>query len=418
MLSARKRFFLISSIIIICAIGFFSSDIYIPIMPKIAAYFHETPSMVQYTMSAFLLGMAIFQIPIGFLGDKYGKKNILLLFILVFIAASYGCYLAKNLEALILFRFLQSIGACAGISIGQALIVDFFHSKERPGVFSIVVPLVAFSPAIAPLLGAKIDEMFSWREIFLFLIFYGIVCSILLWSPIFSKKNQIQHSIKDKDTTFAENDFAKPFLEKGSHFDKWTFPSQSKKIKFCAYATFMMASNATYFAFLASSPFVLNTMGYSPFVVSLAICASSFPYILSSLFSKKISHKFNSDQIIGFGLCGNALGVFFLWMAQSSHWNHVGALMIPVFVVSVGNGLVMPFSSSQAVSLFPKRAALVTGCLGSAQMFAASLATKCVGLFEEISLRSLAIFDTVVIFCAVVFYLIVFYRVSEKIRNT
>lgn len=114
------------TIIIIAAIGFFASDIYLPSLPSIALYFKQNALQVQLTMSVFLLTMAFFQVLIGALSDKLGRKQVLFFAISIFIFSSLGCYKSHSLNELILFRFFQGIGAASGLCIGQAIIADLF----------------------------------------------------------------------------------------------------------------------------------------------------------------------------------------------------------------------------------------------------------------------------------------------------
>ena len=229
-------FFFMVTIIIIAAIGFFASDIYLPSLPSIAQYFHESSLKVQLTMSVFLLTMAIFQVFNGILSDKYGRKKILFILILIFIFASLGCYQSHSLNELILFRFFQGMGAACGLSIGQAIIADLYGPTQSAKPLSIVIPLVAFSPAIAPILGGLIEEYSNWRNIFLFLVGYGVLVLIFLITPIIPKITRVTPIRTGNQGNILQI---------------------IKNKQYIGYALFMMTSNACYFAFLAASPFLL-----------------------------------------------------------------------------------------------------------------------------------------------------------------
>ncbi len=388
------RAFFIGSIIFICAIGFVSSDIYLPSLPAIAEYYHKDAAWAQSTMSVFFITMAIFQIFSGSLSDKFGRKKILIICMVIFIISSFGCYISSSIYELILFRIFQAIGACSGMSIGQAIVSDLFNSKEMGRILSITIPLVALSPAIAPVLGGHIETQFKWQTNFLLLVGYGIVIIAILLSSIIPKLNEKSKS----NSVFEFKLFLKIFLDK----------------KFFGYALFMMSSNATYFSFVAASPFLLKKFGYSPSAVGYALCAASFPYMLASFLGRKLSLKNTSLRIIFMGICFNVFGGFLFIPMFILNWNHMLTLMIPVFIITIGNGLLMPFSSANAISLYPNNAGMVTGTLASLQFIAAGIGTAVMGEIENGTLLPLALLVLIISFIAIAYFFIVYGAISLK----
>ena len=394
--SKLHKILFILSIIFICAIGFVASDIYLPSLPAIAEYYHKEAFWAQSTMTAFLITMAIFQIFSGSLSDKFGRKKILFIFMIIFMSASIGCYFSSTIYELILFRILQGIGACAGMSIGQAIVADLFNAKEMARILSITIPLVAFSPAIAPVLGGHIEIHFNWQTNFLILALYGFVIILMLLSPIMPKLKQ------------------NPNLQKTTAFDFKVFIKILFHKKFFGYALFMMVSNASYFSFVAACPFLLKKFGYSPPAVGYAFCAASFPYMFASFIGRKLSVTKSSIQIIFYGLCLNIIGGVSLIIMFLIQWPHMLSLMIPVFMITIGNGLLMPFSSANAITLYPKNAGLVTGTLGSMQLTAAGIGTAVMGIIENGTLFPLGIFVLSIAIFSIVYFIFVFKFSSFK----
>ncbi|KAB8039846.1 Bcr/CflA family efflux MFS transporter [Silvanigrella paludirubra] len=394
--SKIHRILFISCIIFICAIGFVASDIYLPSLPAIADYYHKEAFWAQSTMTAFLITMAVFQIFSGSLSDKFGRKNVLFLFMIIFILASVGCYASSTIYELIFFRVLQAIGACAGMSIGQAIVADLFNSKEMGRVLSITIPLVAFSPAIAPVLGGHIEIHFNWQTNFLILALYGLIIIFMLLSPIIPK--------------LQENNYS----QKKSAFDIKVFIQVLLNKKFFGFALFMMVSNASYFSFVAACPFLLKKFGYSPTAVGYAFCAASFPYMFASFMGRRLSLTKSSLQIIFLGLILNVIGGTVLLIMYFINWPHILALMIPVFIITIGNGLLMPFSSANAISLFPKNAGMVTGTLGSMQLTAAGIGTAVMGIIENGTLYPLGVFVLGIAFLSIIYFISVFKISSLK----
>ncbi len=383
------KFFFVFSITIFCAIGFVASDIYLPSLPAIADYYHVKASLAQNTMTVFLVTMAIFQIFSGSISDRFGRKKTLFVFVTIFILASIGCYQSNSIYELMFFRILQAVGACAGMSVGQAIVADLFDFKEMSQILSITIPLVAFSPAIAPVLGGYIEVFFNWQTNFLILAGYGLFIVLLLISPIIPK-NSTQK--KQSASSFNLKLLLNVLLNK----------------KFFGFALFMMASNATYFTFVAASPFLLKKFGYSPETVGYALCAASFPYMLASLIGSRLSLYKTSLQIIFYGLSLNFIGGVFLVLMFLVQWEHMLALMIPVFIITIGNGLLMPLSSANAISLYPNNSGMVTGMLGSLQLAAAGFGTALIGFIEGATLLPLGIIVIVISVFTICYFLKVY----------
>lgn len=395
--NTSQKFMFIFSIIIICAIGFVASDIYLPSLPAIAQFYQTEGHWAQYTMTAFLLTMAFFQVFIGSLSDKFGRKKILSIFMVIFIFASFGCYFSSSIYELIAFRVLQALGACAGMTIGQAIVADLFNAKDMARVLSVTIPLVAFSPAIAPVIGGHIEINYNWQTNFLILAGYGLFILVLLALPFIPtpQKGQVPPT-------------------KLSAFDLKTLIKILTNHKFIAFALFMKVSNASYFAFLAASPFLLKKFGYSPTTVGYAFCAASFPYMFASLLGRRLSIKHSSLQIIFLGLLMNLLGGVLLILMFFFHWEHILALMIPVFVITIGNGLLMPFSSANSIALFPNHAGMVTGTIGSLQLAAAGIATAIIGFIENGTLLPLGLFIFIIAIIAITVFRFTFNVTNNK----
>ena len=393
-------FLFMTTIIIIAAIGFFASDIYLPSLPFIAQYFHESALKVQLTMSVFLLSMALFQVFTGALSDKYGRKKILFFSLSLFVLASLACFQSQSLNQLILSRFFQGIGAACGLSVGQAIVADLFGPTHSAKPLSIMIPLVAFSPAIAPILGGIIEEHSNWRYIFLFLAFYGIISLLLLLTPIIPKIPVIKkQELNQKEKSNS------------------ALLSILKNKKFFGFSLFMMNSNACYFAFLAASPFILKSFGYTPTQVGYAFCAASFPYMFASFLGRKLTYSFSFLQIIFIGLLVDLFGVGTMIFFATSHWPNMGSVLIPVFFISIGNGLIMPYSSASAIALFPKNAGLITGTLATFQLCAASFGTFMMGLISTGTLFPLASFNLCVVLFTMIYFFCVFGNVFRKKEN-
>ena len=132
----QRNFFIILILGALSTVTPFAIDMYLPAFPQIAADLETTAPKIAFSLSSYLVGMAIGQIFYGPLLDRFGRKPPLYFGLLLFIAASVGCISSGSVESLIAFRFLQALGGCAAQVAAVTMVRDFFPPEERTKVFS------------------------------------------------------------------------------------------------------------------------------------------------------------------------------------------------------------------------------------------------------------------------------------------
>lgn len=152
-----------------------SIDMYLPAMPSMAQYFHTTAAMINLTLIAFFIFFAVGIIVFGPLSDKYGRKSILVMGLLLYISGSIACALALTVNQLILFRIVQGLGAGNITSVATALVKDCFAGKIKSKVLAAVQVMGVLAPMMAPLAGAAILQVGDWRDTFWALALTGII---------------------------------------------------------------------------------------------------------------------------------------------------------------------------------------------------------------------------------------------------
>ncbi|MGU3493274.1 multidrug effflux MFS transporter [Xanthobacteraceae bacterium A53D] len=141
-------------------------DMYLPGMPVIAEDFGVSAGRIQQTLSVFLAGLAIGQALYGPLLDRYGRRMPLLAGAVVFVLGSVLAALAPSVEWLLAARFLQAIGAAAGLVAPRAIVSDLCDLKECARIFSLLMQVMMIAPILAPILGGFVLGHGSWRLIF------------------------------------------------------------------------------------------------------------------------------------------------------------------------------------------------------------------------------------------------------------
>ncbi|MDQ1094173.1 DHA1 family bicyclomycin/chloramphenicol resistance-like MFS transporter [Xanthomonas sacchari] len=166
--------------------GPFSIDTIFPAFPQLAQRLHADPVAIQQTVSVYLLAYALMGLAHGPLSDALGRRRVIVAGLIVFILASAGCALSRDLPTLLAFRALQGVSAGVGMIVGRAVIRDLFHGDDAQRLMSQVSMLFGIAPAIAPIIGGWIlGSGRGWPMIFWFLVGFSslLLVATLRWMP-------------------------------------------------------------------------------------------------------------------------------------------------------------------------------------------------------------------------------------------
>jgi DHA1 family bicyclomycin/chloramphenicol resistance-like MFS transporter len=157
----------------------FSIDLYLPALPGMAAYFNSPVKYINMTLIMFLLFFAVSSLFWGPLSDKYGRKPVLQLGLIIYIISSVMCAFSGNIFQLIAFRIVQAIGAGASTAVATAIVKDVYSGQKREPVLATVQTLVIIAPVVAPIFGAFLLNFTSWRGTFWALSGIGGIAMVL-----------------------------------------------------------------------------------------------------------------------------------------------------------------------------------------------------------------------------------------------
>jgi len=169
---------------IICLMGIssqFASDSYVPSLPYIAEYFDASYKLIEFTISAYFIGMGFATIFSGQLSDMFGIKRILLLGYCIFIVASFFCLISSSENELIFFRFLQGIGMGCPLVLFRVVMLNTFQDRQSLTKASLIITsIVSFTPPLSPISGGIIQSLLGWRYNFVLMLIIGILTAILI----------------------------------------------------------------------------------------------------------------------------------------------------------------------------------------------------------------------------------------------
>tara|TARA_B100000927_G_scaffold291211_1_gene292388 strand:- start:13095 stop:14300 length:1206 start_codon:yes stop_codon:yes gene_type:complete len=278
--------------------GQIASTIFLPGLPSIAAELNIPRSIVQTMVPVYLAAFASTQLIIGPLSDKFGRKPIVLLGILLFTIASYLCANADDINTLLLCRVAQATGACSTLVISRAIIRDTSEGLAAAKAMSYVAIAMAIGPILAPFIGGFLTGWFDWRATFLFTSLTGSIVLVLIF---FSLKETLPKEMRDppKIRTLLTN-----------------YRDLLKNIKFTSYSMIVAFASGAMQAYVVASPIIfIVIMGVSPEIFGFYVMIMPSLFVLATFISRKMLDYITVDQIViiggVFSCSGGILQLFF-----------------------------------------------------------------------------------------------------------
>ena len=336
--------------------GLFASDINLPGVPATAHALDAPVSSVQWTFSAFMIGIAISQAVYGPLSDAYGRKRVIVFGLGLFVVASLVCAGAPTIEVFGAGRLLQALGAGSGMVIGRAVISDLYEAKDAARMFATVMPIVGVSPSVAPLMGGYLTTYISWRAPFAVTALTGALTLLVMvgWVPeSLPPERRSQHL----GTTLRG------------------YPRLLGRPLFWAYTSNLVVAYGGYFGYLAASPLIFHRMGLATVTTSYCYITVSVAYVAGNLTSRALVRTRAIDRLLwwghGFFLAG---ALMMLALGLSGAQGRQGLLVLVFMpVMTFGNGFLLPLSMSAGVTAFRSTAGSASGLMGALQLLGASL---------------------------------------------
>lgn len=340
----------ILALVAISAMSPFAINSVVPSMPAIEVVFSASYARVQLILSLFLAAIALAQIVIGPLSDRFGRRPVLLVGFVVFSAASVASPFAPSIEALIAIRIVQGATGCVGIVLGRAIVRDLYERRQAASMLGYVTMGLAVAPMVAPSIGGQLQEYFGWTAIFWFMAGLGLVCLLVTWRWV-PETNHHRSSHLSFGTMFS--DFARLLRS----FDFLLFTASSS------------LTTGVFFAFLGGAPYVSERMLHlSPGTYGLWFGVAPVGYAVGNFVTARFTERFGvprmilAGSVIGF-IAASLPGVLFVT-------GHGGAqaLFLPMMLIGFSNGLSLPTAIAGAVSVEPEIAGAAAGLSGASQI--------------------------------------------------
>jgi DHA1 family bicyclomycin/chloramphenicol resistance-like MFS transporter len=361
--------------LVITLIGLTSASmgLYLPSVPSMVRALDTDFASVQLTMSVFFLGYGAFQLVIGPLSDRHGRRGVLVWSLVLYVAASAACAVAPDIGFLIAARLLQSAGACAALVIGRAVVRDTHTPAGTAQAFGYISTAMVVVPIAAPIVGGYIDAWTGWPGNFALMAIMGAaaLAVLLIWLP---------ETIARRDPHAAQ-------------FDRLMRNYVSLMAE-RRYRSFMLVSGftfATIFAYSSSAPIVLiDLLGVSPLHYGYLIGAPIALFGVSAFISARLTARLGPILLIEWGAlitAASGLAMAAFAFAGITVWG----VIVAAVLVNFGAGFIIPNAQAAAIAPYPHMAGTASALTGAMQMLLAAVIAAVVGQFYDDSARPMGI---------------------------
>jgi len=359
-----NKSFLIVLLGLLAALSTLTIAMYIPGFHQMAADFRVDESQIAFTLTSYFIGITIGQLIYGPIIDHFGRKKPLLISLIIYVLTTVVCSVADSLDMMITVRFLQALGASAGMVSALAIITDVFEPQHRAKAFSLVMTVLGVAPILSPTLGSFFVASFNWESVFYALTGYGLIVLVLVF---FFLPETILYQSKERLS------------------GKLIMKNYGKVIRnkiFLLYAIGGSLANSVIFAFVAASPAIF--MGFykiPPKQFALLYGISAAGAMAGNYLNGILVKKINFKKMMIFGsVILLVLTAAFVTAAYLMKDFPIELVVVALFFILLSVGLIYPNTVTSALSPFKELSGSASAMNGSFMMGMSAFITAVVGV--------------------------------------
>ncbi len=342
-----------------------STDLYLPAMPAMRETLGASAGMVEWTISAYLIGFSSGQLLWGPISDRYGRRSSVAVGLGLFVVGSAGCAFAESAQLLILWRIIQALGACAAVALSRAMVRDLYDGAQAARVLSILITVMAVMPLVGPLVGGQIVAISGWRAIFWVLVGVGLFTLIALYTI--------------PETLPAGKRNPEPL---GRALLRYAELLKNRRLLgYLGAGGFLYAGM---FAYVAGTPFAYISYYHVPErFYGLLFGLGVVGIMAANMLNTRLVVRFGYDRVLLAGTIAAMFTGLMTALAAQSGWGGLWGLVLPLLLFVSTTGFIVANSISGALADFPHRAGAVSALTGAVQYGSGIFGSGLVGLWAD-----------------------------------
>ena len=352
---------LVANLVAQIGFGLLAMTICLPSMQEWGSLFGADQARVQLTFSSYLVAYGSLQLVYGPMSDRFGRKPILMVGLLLAGIGSVLAALATDLDGLTAARVLQGAGTAAGMVAGRAMVQDLFPGSQRTRVMAYVGMAMGLCPPIATLVGGQIHVRLGWQANFALMAVLSGLLLVWAWLGLPARPAQPlarTHWLGDMFRAYAR---------------------LAREPAFLLNVAILSMTVATFYAFLSGAPIVLRSYGVGPANIGWYIMAVPLSFILGNYLTSRLSHRYGDRRMMALGQTSTIAGIGLMLALGLAGLKTPLSFCLPLMLLGIGHGLLMPACLAGAVGQVPKLAGAAAAVAGVAQQLLGALGGYTVG---------------------------------------
>ncbi|WP_231577352.1 Bcr/CflA family efflux MFS transporter [Sphingobacterium sp. IITKGP-BTPF85] len=309
----------------------------------------------------------------------------------MFTLASLCIFFTNDVLSLLVLRLLQAIGVCAAAVSWQALVVEYYPASQTNKIFATIMPMVALSPALAPLLGVYLLQHFGWRSIFITLA--GIAVLLILYTLTLMRK----HKSDALDDTKA--------VEKTEQ----SYFSLLKSKAYVGNVLLYAFCSGSFFAWLTGSPFFLKELGYDESQIGLSFVPQTIAFMMGGYGYRALANRIETKKLMPVLLILYSVSLLAIYAMSVMTTPTLTLLLIPFCGMALANGACYPIVVAQALRVFPNNLGKAAGLQNAIQLGICFIASAIVSVFSKDALLA-----TAIVMVGTIPFMLIAYRLTLK----
>ncbi|MDB5666085.1 multidrug effflux MFS transporter [Cypionkella sp.] len=336
----------ILTLTLLAGLSALTMNIFLPSLPGMAAYFHVPYALMQLSVALYLALCAVLQIIIGPISDRYGRRNVILIALALFLIATIGTLTTTDATAFLIFRMAQAVVA-AGIVLSRAVVRDMVSDAEAASMIGYVTMGMSLVPMIGPVIGGLLDEYFGWKANFGLLLGLGVIVFALCWADLGETATLKRLSFKEQLRSY---------------------PSLLKSRRFWGYSGAAAFASGCFYAYLGGAPYVGNQVYHlTSSRIGLLFAITAVGYMAGNFFAGRYSVRFGMNKMVLIGTTITTLGLAALALITAAGLSSAVMFFGLTITMGLGNGVALPSANAGILSVRPDLAGTASG-LGGAIM--------------------------------------------------
>ena len=334
----------IVTLILLAGLSALTMNIFLPSLPGMAAYFGVPYGVMQQSVALYLALSAALQVVIGPISDRYGRRNVLIGSLILFLLATLGTLFAPNATVFLIFRMGQAVIA-SGMALSRAVVRDMVADAEAASMIGYVTMGMSLVPMIGPVIGGVLDDLYGWQANFALLLGLGIAVLALVWADLGETATLRNVSLRDQIRTY---------------------PTLFASRRFWGYTLSAAFASGCFFAYLGGAPYVGDKVfGLSSTHVGVLFALTAIGYAAGNFFAGRFSVRIGMNRMILIGCIVTTVGMALLALLTLLGLSGPTTFFGLTIFMGLGNGICLPNANAGLLSVRPELAGTASGLGGA-----------------------------------------------------